>query len=307
MRRFDVRQDLGAAEQAEVEELLEAAWRADGARPLNDHMWLDLREGGRRGYACVIAREEGHGHIIGYCQVSRGNDSWQLDLVIHPHHRYDMNEIGPPMLGAAVDVIAGQGGGHVHWWVFEANKMHAELASAAGLVPGRRLLQMRRALPLSPDESALVDGLVTEAFVPGQDEDDWLAVNNAAFGSHPEQGGWTRETIASREREPWFDPDGFLLHRNNGRIDGFCWMKLHDEDGSVTGEIYAIAVDPGSAPAGLGRRLAAAGLGRAASMGATTAMLHVDADNARALRVYGMLGFTVHHTELAFTGDIAPR
>lgn len=306
MRTFDVRRELADAERAEVDALLNDAWRADGVRPLNDHMWLDLREGGRRGYACVIARDAGHDHIIGYCQVSRGNDSWLLDVVIHPHHRYDIAEIGPGLLTGAMGVIAGDGGGHVHWWVFEANNAHAGLAHGAGLTPSRRLLQMRRPLPLEEEHLALVGGFATEEFRPGRDEDEWLAVNNAAFATHPEQGGWTRSTIDARMTEAWFDPAGFLLHRTDGRIDGFCWTKIHRTDDELTGEIYAVAVDPHSTSRGLGRKLTAAGLAHLTAAGAATAMLYVDADNAPALAVYERLGFRPHHTERAFTGDIAP-
>ena len=64
-------------------------------------------------------------------------------------------------------MVAAEGGGHVHWWVFEANNAHAELAKAAGFAPGRHLLQMRRALPLEPDHSALADGLMLVPFAPG--------------------------------------------------------------------------------------------------------------------------------------------
>ena len=117
MRTFDVRRHLDASERDDVDRLLHDAWRADGTRPMSDHLWLDLREGGRKGFAGVIARDSGHSHVVGYCQVSRGNGSWAIDLVVHPHHRYDMNEIGPRLLDEAVAVVAAEGGGHVHWWV----------------------------------------------------------------------------------------------------------------------------------------------------------------------------------------------
>ncbi|MEY5059937.1 MAG: acetyltransferase MshD, partial [Actinomycetota bacterium] len=162
---------MSDAERASVDQLMTDAWRADGTRPMSDHMWVDLREGGRRGYAGIIVREEGHEHIVGYAQVSRGNESWGLDIVIHPHHRYDMAEIGPRMLEEAISVVAGDGGGHVHWWVFEANNVHADLARAAGFRPGRRLLQMRRPLPLEPAHLGILGGFAVDAFAPGRDEE----------------------------------------------------------------------------------------------------------------------------------------
>ena len=305
MRTFDVRRHLDASERDDVDRLLHDAWRADGTRPMSDHLWLDLREGGRKGFAGVIARDSGHSHVVGYCQVSRGNGSWAIDLVVHPHHRYDMNEIGPRLLDEAVAVVAAEGGGHVHWWVFEANNAHTELAKSAGFTPGRHLLQMRRALPLEPEHSETADGLVLVPFVPGADEEEWLALNNAAFADHPEQGGWTPDTIRSRENEQWFDPSMFLVHRSDGRMDGFCWMKLHHDE-HVTGEIYVIGVHPATVSRGLGRRLAVAGINRAAAAGATEAMLYVDSDNARAVAMYRSLGFATHHTEHAFVGDVPP-
>lgn len=68
----------------EVSALINDTWRADGVRPLSDHLWLDLREGGRKGFAGVIVRDTDHNHIVGYCQISRGNESWSLDLIVHP-------------------------------------------------------------------------------------------------------------------------------------------------------------------------------------------------------------------------------
>jgi mycothiol synthase len=203
----------------------------------------------------------------------------------------------------------------VHWWVFEANNAHAELARSAGFVPGRHLLQMRRPLPLDAGLGETLGGLEVEPFVPGRDEEEWLAVNNAAFASHPEQGDWTLDTIRARETEPWFNPTGFLLHRTQGRIDGFCWMKMHHDHGkdkgednsTVTGEIYVIGVAPSAASRGLGRRLAVAGLEHATRAGAHTAMLYVDSDNTAAVAMYTALGFSTHHTERAFVGDVAPR
>jgi mycothiol synthase len=297
---------MDAVAMEEVSALISAAWRADGARPLNDHLWLDLREGGRQGFAGVIARDNASGAVVGYCQVSRGNESWSLDLIVHPVHRYDSLEIAPDLIRSALNVVASEGGGHVHWWVFEPNNIHRQLAQEVGLHQGRRLLQLRRTLPLPNDVVAEIAEFESCAFRPGIDEADWLAVNNSAFGHHPEQGGWTREILLSRMAEPWFDPEGFRLHHEGNELGAFCWTKIHNDTEPAVGEIYVIAANPSMSGRGLGRRMAISGLHYIEQQGITEAMLYVDADNASALAMYTALGFTPHHEEHAFVGDIAP-
>ncbi len=269
-------------------------------KPLSDHLWLDLVNGGRNGFIGVIARDDGDVPIA-YAQASRANSSWMLELVVAPSHRDDLSAIGSELIGAALDVIGAEGGGRVDWWVFEAAPEYDALAEAVGLQPERRLSQMRR--PLPTDERPTIE---TRAFVPGADEDAWLAVNNRAFAEHREQGGWDRDTLVMREREPWFDPAGFLLHERDGRLAGFCWTKLHTDHDPALGEIYVIAVDPDFQGLGLGKQLTLAGLDSIARRGITVAMLYVDADYTAGVRLYEKLGFTVHRTDRAYVGDIAP-
>lgn len=307
VRSLEVKRQMDAASIEEVSALISDAWRADGARPLNDHLWLDLREGGRQGFAGVITRDHNHDHITGYCQVSRGNESWSLELVIHPHHRYDSLEIAPDLLRAALDVVASEGGGHVHWWVFEASNVHRQLAQTAGLRPGRRLMQMRRSLPLEDSFLQRIEGFSVSAFRPGIDEEAWLAVNNAAFAHHPEQGGWTREIMDSRIAEPWFDPAGFHMHWEHDVLRAFCWTKIHSDTEPNIGEIYVIAVDPSATGSGLGTKMTIAALHHLAQQNIPVAMLYVDADNAAAISVYTALGFRPHHNEHAFVGDVPAR
>lgn len=289
----------------EVSHLLSDAERADGSAPLSDHMWLDLREGGRPGFAGLVAREPGHDHLVAYCQLSRGNDSWAIEIVVHPHHRYDMAKIGPNLMRSALEIVREEGGGHVHWWVFEPSQLHHDIASEVGLGVGRTLLQLRRPLPLEPHFTAQITDFTTCRFRPGLDDDEWITVNNAAFVTHPEQGNWTHETLAARCRAPWFDPDGFLLHHIDDTLAGFCWMKVHDKRGEKIGEIYVIAVNPQFQGRGLGARLAIAGLTHSASQGCNIGMLYVDADNVAARKMYEGLGFVTHQTDRAFVGDIS--
>ena len=304
MRSLEIRRHMDATGIDEVSSLITDAWRADGARPLNDHLWLDLREGGRTGFAGIIARETQHSHIIGYCQISRGNESWSLDLIVHPHHRYDTMEIAPDLIRAALNIVASEGGGHVHWWVFEPNNVHRQLASDAGLVQGRRLIQMRRSLPLPTHILQEISQFHTTSFIVKKDESEWLRVNNAAFASHPEQGGWTMQVLHSRMTESWFNAQGVRMHWDDSRLSGFCWTKIHSDTDPDLGEIYVIAVDPSDTGKGLGRKLTIAGLHYMAEQGVATAMLYVDADNIAALSMYESLGFVARHNEHAFVGDI---
>jgi mycothiol synthase len=302
VHHLEIKRQMTDDDIAEVSALLGAVEQADGHKALGDHAWLDLVQGGREGFAGLIGWEPGHGHPVAYAQVSRGNDSWGLELVVHPHHRYEMATIGPELLGAALDVVRDEGGGHVHWWVFEATAAHHDLARSLGLRPGRLLHQMRRSLPVGESSA-----LPTRPFRVGTDEAAWLDVNNRAFKNHPEQGGWDLATLQARQKEPWFDPEGFLLHELEGRLAGFCWTKVHDDRDPVLGEIYVIAVDPDFHGRGLGRRLTLAGLAHLAGRGVPVGMLYVDGDNTAAIALYRSLGFTEHHTDRAFVGDVPAR
>ncbi|HEX4901644.1 MAG TPA: mycothiol synthase [Acidimicrobiales bacterium] len=299
MAELHVKRHLDADDVREVEHLIDRVYQADGHRPIDEHRWVDAAHGGRSEFAGLVLRQDGHDHLVAYSQVTKGDQSWAIDLVIDPHHRYDALIIAPRLLGAAVDLIADEGGGHVHWWVYEPTEAHTRIADLVGLAPGRDLYQMRVPIPLQETTD-----LVTRPFVPGQDEERWLEVNNAAFHWHPEQGGWTLDDVTHREQEPWFDPEGFLLHEVDGRLAGFCWTKVHQEPHE--GEIYVIAVHPDFAGRGLGRALTIAGLAHLSEQ-TSTGMLYVDAGNEGAVRLYEDLGFRVTSTNRAFVGDVARR
>ena len=301
MHHLEVKRQMGSGDIAAVSELLDVAAEADGHRPLGEHQWLDLVHGGRAGFAGLVAWEPGHDHPVGYAQVTKGGGSWALEYVVDPHHRGSGCAIGEDLLRAALDVVAADGGGHVHLWVPKPTDDHDRVAAAAGLRRGRDLLQLRLSLPLAEHADP---SITTRAFVPGHDEDAWLAVNNRAFAWHPEQGGWTPETLAARQAEPWFDAEGFRLHERDGRLAAFCWTKVHADHEPPLGEIYVIAVDPDFQGLGLGRQLVLVGLDHLAGLGLTVGMLYVDADNEPAVALYRSMGFDVDHIDRAYVGDI---
>ena len=213
----------------------------------------------------------------------------EIDLTLDPTD--DPVAFGEGPLRAAVDAA----GPEAVWWVHGTTARHEEAAAHAGLVGSRRLLQMRCPLPLPVSTD-----LVTRPFRPGEDDEAWLAVNNRAFSWHPEQGGWDASVLAGRVAEPWFDPEGFLLHEADGRLAGFCWTKVHPGEPPL-GEIYVIAVDPDFVGRGLGRDLTLAGLQHLAAQGLEVGMLYVESDNTPAVGLYESLGFQTHQTSTAFT------
>ena len=165
-------------------------------------------------------------------------------------------------------------------------------AAAAGLELVRCIQQLRIPLPLHDSTPSLP----TRPFVPGRDDEAFLGVNNRAFEWHPDQSNWTSEPLNDRLCEPWFDPEGFLLHEIDGVLAGFCWTRLHPATATdpELGEIYVIAVDPAFHGQGLGRSLTIAGLTHLSSKSVLVGMLHVEHDNLAAQSLYRDLGFVEH-------------
>ena len=305
VHHVEIKRRMGEQDIAAVARLLRAAERVDDHPPLGEHKWLDLVQGGRAGFAGFVAREQGHERVVGYAQVARGEQSWSIEFVIHPSIRHSDIPVATALLESALEEIARDGGGHVHLWVPKPTARHDEIAALVGMKRGRELYQMRRSLPLDP--SLTSDLVPTRSFVVGKDERAWLELNRKAFADHPEQGAWDLRTLRDRESQPWFDPEGFLLHESDLGVDGFCWTKVHDEGDDLVGEIYVIGVDPVLRGRGLGRSLLMKGLLSLSARKIHTAMLYVDAKNTAAVALYNWAGFIIDHIDLAYVTNIAKR
>jgi len=295
--------ELTPGDIAEIARLSEIAQGADNHKPLSEQKWMDLTHARRSGFASVLARDGDDRHLVGYAQLGQGHESWAIEVVVHPEVRDPARSVTEVLLSAALDEVANHGGGEVSYWVPRPDDTSDAMAAAHGLTTTRDLLQLRRSLPIPTDHPLLA----VRGFVPGVDEDAWLASNARAFATHPEQGAWDRETLLEREQAPWFDPEGFLLHERDGRLAGSCWTKIHRDLTPALGEIFVIGVDPDFQGLGLGRDLVVAGLDHMAHQGISIAMLYVDADNEAAMALYGRLGFATDHIDRAYEGAVPQR
>jgi mycothiol synthase len=289
----------GSADEPETAGLLARARAARAHEPLSEHARLEL---GRPGTVAVTARAGGR--LVGLAPLTAEHASTGVEVVLDPDWAGTSPWPGAALVAAALEAVAGQGGGAVDLWLVGPGDEAVAAVEALGLRPARQLLQLRAPLPLGVTAEA-PPGL--RPFRPGSDEAAWLAVNNRAFADHPEQGGWSEEDLRRREAEPWFDPAGFLLAEEDGRLVGSCWTKIHRDTDPVLGEIYVISVDPARHHSGLGRALTVAGLDWLAGQGVPVGMLYVDADNGPALALYRSLGFRPDHTDRAWRTEVAPR
>ena len=254
----------------------------------------------------VAARHPGRPGLAGWAQVDGiGAGRTPTLEVVAPA------ELGGAAIDALVDAVlaadAAAGGGPLRWWVHHAGDTDDARAAARGFTLERELLQMRCPLPLPARAAAgPTPTITTRAFRVGYDEAGWLIQNNRAFAGHPEQGQWDLDTVTAREREPWFDPDGFRILEVDGRIAGSCWTKVHRSAEPPLGEIYVIGVDPDFHGRGWGRALTEDGFAWLAAAGLSHGMLYVDAANTAAVTLYTSMGMTVHHVNRAYIAPSVP-
>jgi mycothiol synthase len=300
--RVDVSSTLDAGLRTEVLDLLDEAQQVDGFPGLSDQAHLGIEEDPPPGAISLLARLAEADALAGYGSIAARDGTWSIETVVRPEARDDPADVLGALLDATLAEVATRGGGRVHAWLrTDAERGAAKLVDR-GLRPGRELLQLRAPLPPEAVHDASSPPVPVRPFHPGRDENAWLEVNARAFAGHPEQGAWTRADLERREREPWFDAGGFLLHEVGDRLAAFCWTKVHRSP--VLGEIYVIGVDPDFQGRGLGRALTRAGLGHLATRGVPTAMLYVEGGNTPALVLYRSLGFTEHHREVQFAGEV---
>jgi len=314
----ELRGRLGAGEVAAVHALVEQVTAADGTAPLSEHVLLHLPAGGDAEVRNLLVRSGdavlGYGHL----DITDAVDGSSGEVVVAPGAR------GRGLGRALVRAMAAESpDGRLRLWAHGDLPAAGAMAASLGFRRSRVLLQLRRPLGGEPlPEVRLPDGVTVRTFEVGRDEQAWTDLNNRAFADHPDQGGWSLAEVELRELEPWFDPRGFFLAEQSGRLVGFHWTKVHgghgdDEphehgpgndhpdsdhhDHPPIGEVYIVGVDPAEQGRGLGPALTLLGLHHLRDRGLESVLLYVDESNAAAVRTYEKLGFTRHAVDVMYS------
>ncbi len=277
--------DLAPPALAPVRALIAEATRVDGVAPLNERAQMNLSEAAVHVVAWATDAAEGiENEVVAYGQVDPTDLTAQL--VVAPDRR--RRGVGRSI----VDLLAADHPG-ARFWAFGDLPPAQGLAAATGRTAVRELLIMERPLTdvPQPDPQANV---TLRPYEPA-DADAMVAVNAAAFASHPEQGAMDRADLDRR----LVDPSDIVLAVDavSDRVLGFHWTKRH---GDGLGEVYVIGVAPDAAGRGLGRTLLWAGLGHLARSGCHRVILYVEGDNHRAVSLYEASGFVVVHRDVLY-------
>ncbi|MGI8418900.1 MAG: mycothiol synthase [Nakamurella sp.] len=283
---------LTSVQQQQVRSIADAARLADGVAALSGHI-VDALGSVDDSYLLIAEQHR----LVGLAARHAGDPA---ELLVHPDFRG--RGFGRTLLTASL-ATAGRVWAHGNLPAAQA------LSSSLRLKPVRTLLQMRRPLP-AEHTWKVPAGVRLRTFVPGQDEEQFLAVNGRAFAWHPEQGRLDAAGLAAELAQDWFDPKGFFLAVDAaGTVLGFHWTKVHAEDptpqgdtdqSGPIGEVYVLGVDPQSPIRRLGEPLTAAGLEYLAAQGLSAVMLYVECDNDKARRLYERWGFRVAVTDVVY-------
>lgn len=288
---------------ADVVALIDRATEHDGMRPLSEHVWLHLKEGGDEQGQHLIARDD-TGRVVGYAHldVTDAVDGASAEVAVDPAER--RHGLGRQLIDG---LIAHSPDGRLRLWARGEQAGAADLAASLGFSRARVLWQMRRSLHAPLPRPLLPPGIELRPFRVGLDEEAWLAVNARAFTKLPDQGGWGRADLDLRLREPWFSSEGFLMAWRGAQLAGFHWTKVHGGSTSDSGhqhhpigEVYVVGIDPDERGNGLGRALTVAGLHHLRSLDLSQAMLYVDTTNTGAISLYEGLGFVRWDTDVLF-------
>jgi len=285
---ISVATELSRTEIDSVLRLVADAEAADRIRALNEAALLRLRRTHPTTRHVLVSEQD---ELVGYAQLESGAEWSAGQLVVSPDHR--RAGVGTQLLQRLIMESTSP----LRIWAMGDTAAAQALAATAGMARQRELLIMRRGLDDELPEPAVPSGVQIRAFVSGQDEQEWLRVNAAAFASHPEQGLIDLADLKDRMAEPWFSPDGFFVATRQGAMIGFHWTKQHQDQ---LGEVYVLGVAPWASGQGLGKALLLTGLRWLQQQGCSRVKLYVEADHRAAIELYLTYGFTTASRDVMY-------
>jgi len=311
MLRIEVRNTLDRPALDEILALVAEAHRIEGHPPVGEHKASHLAVGARD-WVGVLACDGDR--LVGYAHT-RWNPPgvrprMAVEVVVHPD--WYGRDVAPRLLNETRAVLGRAGGGVLYLWVHYVEDPTTTLAARMGFRVQRELAYMSRRLDARPGPAVFPPGVICRPYRPGLDDEAFLAVNNAAFAGHPENGSWTAEDFAERRALDWFDPSGLLLAWRGQELLGFHWTKWHGHESedapahAPVGEVYVLGVSPAAQGLGLGRGLLDAGLAHLYDRGCRTAVLYVDRSNTAAQTLYQRDGFRTESLEVCYQEDVWP-
>jgi len=302
---------LTDTQQEAVLKLISDTTAVDNTPPIAEHILLHLRHGGDKADSHLLVKQENQ--VIGYAHLDQTDlvAGPSVELVVDPKFRGA--EVGRQLLSKAIEIC----GKALRLWVHGDQPAANALATSFGFEKIRTVLQMSK--PLTDiqqlpkvNKNEIDQDIVIRSFLPGIDSDAWLSLNNKVFKDHPEQGNWKLTDLNIRLNEDWFDERGFFLAEVNHKIIGSTWTKIHgshthqheadDESHAhpAIGEIYITAVDQEYSGRGIGMVLTITALNYLKYRGLSNAMLYVDFENQKALKLYHNLGFSKSSMDILY-------
>lgn len=279
---------LSEAEITSVLRLRTDAEAVDHLVALNEAAVLRLRRPHPTTRHLLVSED---GDLVGYAQLELGTEWSAGQLVVSPSHRRE--GVGTQLLRRLIM----ESSTPLRVWAMGDTPAARALALGVGMVRQRELLIMERRLDEKLPKPAIPPGVQIRTFVPGQDEQEWLRVNAAAFASHPEQALIDLDDLNDRMAESWFDARGFFVATKDGSMVGFHWTKQHQDQ---LGEVYVLGIAPWAARRGLGKALLLTGLRWLQQQGNSRVKLYVESDHQAAIELYLTYGFATASRDVMY-------
>ena len=294
---------LSKSQQESVLALIRAAHDFDGTPAIAEHVLLHLRHGGDKSDSHLVIEE--NKEVIAYAHLDTTDlvAGPSVEAVVHPQHRD--KGWGALIIKEAITVC----GDRTRIW------SHGDLPAAKAIAASLKLERLWSNLLMSKslgEIQPVISKYPIRTFIPGLDNQAFLALNNKVFANYPDQGGWSEDDLKVRVNESWFDDKGFFVAEDKGELIGFCWTKIHgahthshnggddDHGHEALGEIYVLAVNPDYKGQGIGRDLTITGLNYLKYQELNNVLLYVGVENKPALKLYKSLGFSEFGSDVMY-------